>query len=152
MEKSKLVEVSNEEQEVLRKYNEDKRKALLVQLSEVNSKIEKLGGQVKSKSQTSIAFTSGFPSKGSKPAKIIFIIRDLKKFSMINEIINRYADYQPSVKANGSFDREEYRTSYGAILSKIKTGDLTRYKDANGLFRYGLAEWTQDGVPKEEFK
>jgi hypothetical protein len=153
MEKTKSSELSDEEKEILRKYHEDKRKAVLAQLSEINSKIEKYGGAVKSKAQTSIAFANGFPSKASKPARLMFIITQFNRFVTIQEWLNRYGEYVPSVTKDGKIIREEYRTGYGAVLNKLKAKELVRYMAEDGRYRYGLPDWANpDGTPKEEYK
>jgi len=132
---------------------EDKKKALLAQLNEVNSKIERYGGSVKSKAQTSIAFSVNFPTKGSKPAKVMFVIKELGKFSTVYEVITRLSDYIPSIKKDGAVVKSEYRTIYGAILNKIKSNDLVRVMGVqDNLYRYGLSAWFDDtGNPKPEY-
>lgn len=157
MEKNKFNDLDEEEKEILRKHHETKRKALLAELSQIESKIQHYGGEpMSSKSQAKIPFTgSSFPKTVvSVPAKTVHALSDRAKISTIGEVVERYARFEPSLIKGGKVVRSKYAQIYAALLTKIKTGAIIRVKGVDDdTYKYGLKEWfNEDGTPKPQYR
>jgi len=153
MEKTK-IEVTKEELDLLKKFNEDKRKALLAQLAEVDSKLEQYGGTSKqNKLQVKLPFRNSFPTNGKQVEKALYVINDLNRFSTIKDITSRFAEFDPSVIVDGKIPRPFYKALTRAVLHMCDAGGPLIKLDGEKHQIYGKKDWLNDnGSIKDEHR
>lgn len=155
MEKNKINDLTEEEKEILRRHHEARRKALLAELSQINSKIESYGGESAiPKAQTKIAFSgNSFPKTvKSVPSKTIHVINDLGHAVPIGEIIQRYSQFEPAILKDGKVKRQKYSHIYASLLAKVKSGEVIRIQSDDGSYKYGVKDWFDNETLKEQYK
>lgn len=153
MAKPKLIEVSPEEEAILKKIREENVRNLEEQLAAEKKRLASLN-HTHGTIPLFVEVPMGYDKRASLPKRITFNFGLKKKVLTAREVYSRIVEFEPNLKdKDGS--QKFYNDVSSALSGNAKIGRyFKRYKPTQGSeFKYGLSEWFDaNGNPHQEYR